>query len=61
VQPRSTKADLDQSAEFIRVARELGCEENFDRLDEALRGIIEAGSQHCDAPKRAKAGSRPPD
>jgi hypothetical protein len=36
--PRAAKADPEQSAEFIRVARELGCEENFHRLDQALKG-----------------------
>jgi hypothetical protein len=29
----------DQSQAFIEAARELGCEENFGRLDDALRRI----------------------
>ena len=32
------KADPEQSRRFIELARELGCEENFDRLDQALKG-----------------------
>lgn len=42
------KADPDQSRRFVELAREMGCEENFDRLDQALKGA------------RVKPGPMPP-
>ena len=35
-QPRGSNVDPEQSAEFIRAASELGCEENFARFEDAL-------------------------
>jgi hypothetical protein len=34
---KRSKANPEQSRRFIDMARELGCEENFDRLDQALK------------------------
>ena len=33
------KADPEQSQRFIETARQLGCEENLDRFDEAVKRI----------------------
>jgi hypothetical protein len=37
--PKRKAADAEQSRAFIEAARELGCEENFGRFDDALRRI----------------------
>ncbi len=34
--------DQDRSARFIETARQLGCEENLDRFDEAVKRIGKA-------------------
>lgn len=34
-----SSTDKDQRQRFIDAARELGCEEGFDRMDEALKRI----------------------
>jgi hypothetical protein len=36
------KADPDQFARFLETARELGCEENFERFEEALPRVLKA-------------------
>ena len=33
------EADPEQSARFIETARQLGCEDNLDRFDEAVKRI----------------------
>ena len=35
--PKGREADPEQYARFLEAARELGCEENVDRLDEVVR------------------------
>ena len=35
--PKGSEADPEQLARFLEAARELGCEENTDRLDEVVR------------------------
>ena len=52
--PRGGKADPEQSARFIEGARELGCEENLWRLDEAMRRIAKAKPQPRSATKKGK-------
>ncbi len=52
-QPKPSKTDPAQSAEFIRVARELGCEENFAQFEAALPRILRT------RPKGAKAPAHP--
>jgi hypothetical protein len=54
--PKAAKADPEQSAEFIRVARELGCEENFAEFEAALPRITRA---HRPAEAKVEAGARP--
>ena len=52
--------DKDQRQRFIDAARELGCEEGFDRLDEALRRVGTTPPQPQEpAAKRARAVKRP--
>ncbi len=55
--PKRGEADPDQSRRFIEGARELGCEENLGRLDEALRRIAKAGAAPREATKRPRKGS----
>ena len=40
-----TAADPDQYRRFLEAARDLGCEENMDRLDGALRRVAKAPPQ----------------
>jgi hypothetical protein len=50
-------ADPDQYARFLEVARELGCEEGIDRLDDALRRVAKAPPQpRPDHPRPKKKG-----
>jgi hypothetical protein len=50
-------ADPEQYARFLEVARELGCEEGMDRLDDALRRVAKAGPHpRPDAPRPKKEG-----
>jgi hypothetical protein len=51
--PASGKADPDQFARFAEAARELGCEENFERFEEALPRVLRAPP----APLKPKAGA----
>jgi hypothetical protein len=62
LRPRPAKTDPDQSAEFIRVARELGCEENFAEFEAALPRIMRASRPaEADVEARPKptGGKRP--
>ena len=54
--PKAAKADPEQSAEFIRVASELGCEENFAEFEAALPRIMRA---HRPAEAKVEAGAKP--
>jgi hypothetical protein len=45
-------SDAEQSRRFIEAARELGCEENFEQFEEALKVIVRA-------PPRLKTPSKP--
>jgi hypothetical protein len=49
------KADPEQFQRFLETARELGCEENFDRFEEALKRIVRA------KPQPHKPGDRTPE
>jgi hypothetical protein len=52
--------DEDQRQRFIDAARELDCEEGFDRLDEALKRVGTTPPQpHEPTAKRTRAASRP--
>ncbi|MCB1885136.1 MAG: hypothetical protein KDG89_14255 [Geminicoccaceae bacterium] len=58
------RRDPDQHARFLEAARELGCEKNFDRFDEALKRAAKAPPQHRKhAPKSAgkDAKTEPPE
>jgi hypothetical protein len=47
-------ADPERSARFIETARQLGCEENLDRFDEAVKRIGRARRQPQAAGKAGK-------
>lgn len=49
----SGRADPDQYQRFLEAARELGCEENFPRFEDALKRIVKA-KPRPDTPGRAK-------
>jgi hypothetical protein len=51
---RNDAVDAEQSRAFIEKARELGCEENLGRLDDALRRIARAGPEPHQAVKRPR-------
>jgi hypothetical protein len=53
----SVLSDPEQYSRFLEAARELGCEENIDRLDDALRRVAKAPPQHRpDHPRPKKKG-----
>ena len=53
--PSSGEAtDPEQSQRFIDLARQLGCEENLDRFDEAVKRIGKARRQPQTARKSGK-------
>lgn len=54
--PAKPQADPEQRRRFIEVARELGCEENLARFDEAVKRIGKARPVHREA-KKAKTES----
>jgi hypothetical protein len=54
-------ADPAQYQRFLEAARELGCEENMGRLDEALRRVAKAPPQPKHDPRRPKTRDRPED
>src|SRR5689334_6542351 len=51
-------ADRDQFQRFLETARELGCEENFDRFEEALGRIVRARPQPSKPGKRGSGGKQ---
>jgi hypothetical protein len=51
--PTHGSDDAEQSQRFIEAARELGCEENFARFEDALKRIVRAKSKP-QAPRRPK-------
>jgi hypothetical protein len=56
--PKVVMDDAEQSQRFIEAARELGCEEDLGRLDEALRRIANAGAAPRNTVKRPGKKSR---
>jgi hypothetical protein len=53
--PPKPQADPEQSRRFIEAARELGCEENFEQFEEALKVIVRAPPR-LKTPKKPKPG-----
>ncbi|HZI18377.1 MAG TPA: hypothetical protein VEY09_07250 [Pyrinomonadaceae bacterium] len=50
-------SEPDQYQRFLEAARELGCEENMDRLDDALRRVAKTPPQpRPDHPRPKKKG-----
>lgn len=52
--PKSTQADREQYERFLEAARELGCEANPDRLDEAVRRAAKMPPPRQETPKPGK-------
>jgi hypothetical protein len=58
---KNVRSDPGQYQRFLEAARELGCEENMGRLDEALRRVAKAPPQPKHDPRRPKTQDRPED
>jgi hypothetical protein len=50
---KGSPADQEQSRRFIEAARELGCEGNLDRFDEAARRVLSSPPQPHKPKKRS--------
>ena len=56
--PAKAPPDPEQYQRFLETARELGCGENTDRLDEVVKRAAKLSPHRNDRPKRAKRGGK---